>query len=107
MMTNWSGTGLRSVMSLPRWPGANTPPATAILQATTDLTRAELPGTAVLADTPSLTGLPLPTSRPAPHHDHTGPKPLTARPWPSGEWLRGIRPRSLRKNPLADHGDHC
>jgi hypothetical protein len=21
--------------------------------------------------------------------------------------LRGIRPRSLRKNLLADHGDHC
>jgi hypothetical protein len=27
----------------------------------------------------------------------TGPKPLTTRPWPLGEWLRGIRPRSLRK----------
>ncbi len=29
------------------------------------------------------------------------------RPWPLGEWLRGVRPRSLRKNLLADHGDHC
>jgi len=29
----------------------------------------------------------------------------TTWPWPLGEWLRGIRPRILRKNPLADHGD--
>jgi hypothetical protein len=50
---------------------------------------------------------PLPTSRPTPHRGHTGPKPLTTRPWPLGEWLRGIRPWSLRKNPLEDHGDHC
>ncbi len=50
---------------------------------------------------------PLPTSRPTPHRDHTGPKPFTAPPWLLGEWLRGVRARSLRKNPLADHGDHC
>jgi hypothetical protein len=28
---------------------------------------------------------------------HTGPKPFTTRPWPLGEWLRSIRPRSLAK----------
>jgi hypothetical protein len=24
-----------------------------------------------------------------------------------GSALRGVRPRSLRRNPLVDHGDHC
>ena len=52
------------------------------------------------------TRAPLPASRPAPHRDRTGPKPLTTRAWPLRR-LRGIRPRSLRKNLLADHGGHC
>ena len=50
---------------------------------------------------------PLASSRPTPHRDHASLKPLTARPWPLGEWCRGIWPRSLRKTRWRTTATHC
>ena len=47
------------------------------------------------------------TARPSALYRRDQAHEKNRRPWPSGEWLREIRPRSLRKNLLADHGDHC